>query len=55
MSLYGDEYAEYTNGRNLVLSPSLSNDKKNIAYVSYQDLIPKAYIYNLKKKQALVS
>ena len=47
MSLYGDVYQEYTNGKNLVLSPTMSSDRNLMAYVSYHSKKPKTYIYNL--------
>ncbi|MBT4989023.1 MAG: hypothetical protein HOM96_00570 [Rickettsiales bacterium] len=51
MSLYGDEYQEYTNGEFLTLSPTISSDKTHIAYVSYQSKKPKIYIYNLNTQK----
>jgi TolB protein len=50
MSLYGDEYEEFTDGKNLVLSPTISSDRKLIAYVSYLSKKPKTYIYNFNSK-----
>ena len=50
MSLYGDEHKEYTNGENLVLSPTMSSDRNLMAYVSYHSKKPKTYIYDLNTK-----
>jgi TolB protein len=51
MSLYGDRYEEYTNGTHLVLSPTISREKTDVAYVSYRSGKPKTFLYNIKTKQ----
>ncbi len=49
MSLYGDEHQYITNGKNLVLTPRLSPDGKQIIYLSYSADQPKLYLLDLEK------
>ena len=51
MDFYGDNLKYLTNGANLVLTPRISPDKKNIVYLSYVSGSPTLYMMNLRSKK----
>ena len=48
MDLYGDNMKHLTNGKEIVLSPRMSPDGKQIVYFSYIDSIPTLYLLDLE-------
>ncbi len=51
MNLYGNDHRFLTKGKNLVLSPKLSNDLSKLVFITYKNKIPQLLLYNFRTRK----